>query len=93
MGNPLRTRSAKRKPEKDELMQTSKSGARLLGAYLQEMGCCTVEEVEHALEYAADCCKRGRYTPIGQALIELGHTTQDRIDKVLKTQARDRWDC
>jgi len=71
-------------------MQANQRQGKLFGEYMQELGLCTAEEVEHALEYATSCTKWGRYIPIGQALVELGYTTREKIDEVLRIQAKDR---
>ena len=71
-------------------MQPNSGKGKLFGEYMQELGLCTSAQLDWALGYAADCAKWSRYIPIGQALIELGYTTQEKIDDVLRMQARDR---
>ena len=71
-------------------MDEQRPRGKLLGEYMEELGLCTTAQLEKALGYCADCAKWGRYIPIGQGLVELGYSTQDKIDEVLKVQARDR---
>jgi len=71
-------------------MEQPKAPGKLFGEYMEELGICTAAQLERALGYASDCAKWGRYIPIGQGLVELGYTTQDKIDEVLNVQARDR---
>ncbi len=71
-------------------MREKKVVEKLFGEYLEELGICTSEQVEQALDYCADCSKTGRFIPIGQALVELGFTTVRDIDRVLQLQTRDR---
>lgn len=71
-------------------MEEKKTGEKLFGEYLEELGICNTEQVEQALGYCVDCSKWGRFIPIGQALVELGYTTMNNIDDVLRVQARDR---
>jgi len=83
-GKEVTTRQATRKGD------DKKIGEKLFGAYLEELGICSAEQVQQALGYSADCSKWGRFIPIGQALVELGYTTMNDIDEVLHLQARDR---
>lgn len=71
-------------------MEEQRPRGKFFGEYMEERGICTAAQLERALGYASDCAKWGRYIPIGQALVELGYTTQDKIDEVLHVQARDR---
>lgn len=71
-------------------MEEKKAREKLFGEYLEELGICTAEQVEQALGYCVDCSKWGRFIPIGQALVELGYTTMNNIDDVLRMQAKDR---
>ncbi|MGB2799316.1 MAG: hypothetical protein WBC55_10270 [Dehalococcoidia bacterium] len=56
-----------------------------LGEQAKELGICTSEQLEDALGYYADCAKRRRYISLAQALVELGHTTQDKIGEIIET--------
>ncbi len=71
-------------------MEEKKQKPRLFGEYMEELGICTADQVSTALEYCAACNKRNTYLSIGQALVELGYTSQDRIEEVLQMQAKDR---
>lgn len=64
--------------------------AKLFGEYMKELGLCSPEQVEQAVGYCSACSKFGKLIPIGQALVELGFTTSDRIGEVLEIQRRDR---
>ena len=71
-------------------MEEKKEKPKLFGEYMEELGICTADQVSAALEYCAACNKRSTYLSIGQALGELGYTTQDKIEEVLRIQAKDR---
>lgn len=71
-------------------MSDKKPGEKLFGEYMEELGLCTAEQVQQALAYCQACSHRNTYLSIGQALVELGFTSQDKIDEVLQIQARDR---
>jgi|GEM_PF-2406305 len=71
-------------------MEEKKAKPKLFGEYMEELGVCTAGQVSAALEYCAACSKRSTYLSIGQALVELGYTTQDKIEEVLQLQAKDR---
>lgn len=58
---------------------------RELGEQAKELGICTSEQLEDALGYYADCANRRRYISLAQALVELGHTTQDKIGEIIET--------
>ncbi len=64
--------------------------AKLFGQYMKEMGLCSPEQVEQAVGYCLACSRFGKLIPIGQALVELGYTTDEKIDEVLEIQRRDR---
>lgn len=71
-------------------MEEKKEKPKLFGEYMEELGICTADQVSTALEYCTACNKRSTYLSIGQALVELGYTTQDKIEEVLQMQAKDR---
>jgi hypothetical protein len=71
-------------------MGENNTGKKLLGAYLEELGICTSEQVEQALNHCTKCSKAGRFIPIGQALVELGYTTMHDINHALQLQDKDR---
>jgi Holliday junction resolvasome RuvABC DNA-binding subunit len=71
-------------------MEEKQAKPRLFGEYMEELGICTADQVSTALEYCTACSKRNTYLSIGQALVELGYTTQDSIEAVLQIQAKDR---
>ena len=71
-------------------MSDKKPGEKLFGEYMEELGICTDEQVQQALAYCQACSHRSTYLSIGQALVELGFTSQDKIDEVLQIQAKDR---
>jgi len=71
-------------------MEEKQAKPRLFGEYMEELGICTADQVSTALEYCTACSKRNTYLSIGQALVELGYTTQDSIEEVLHMQAKDR---
>ena len=58
---------------------------REVGEQAKELGICTSEQLEDALGYYADCANRRRYISLAQALVELGHTTQDEIGEIIET--------
>lgn len=60
---------------------------RELGEQAKELGICTSEQLEDALGYYADCANRRRYISLAQALVELGHTTHDKIGEIIETTA------
>lgn len=64
--------------------------AKLFGEYMKDLGLCSPEQVEQAVGYCLACSRFGKLLPIGQALVELGYTTQDKIEDVLQIQKRDR---
>lgn len=72
-------------------MQENRVKAKLFGEYMEELGICTSEQVKNALDYCVACSRKSTYVSIGQALIELGYATQDKIDQVLHMQAKDRF--
>ena len=58
---------------------------REVGEQAKELGICTSEQLEDALGYYADCANRRRYISLAQALVELGHTTEDKIGEIIET--------
>lgn len=60
---------------------------REVGEQAKELGICTSEQLEDALGYYADCANRRRYISLAQALVELGHTTEDKIGEIIETTA------
>ncbi len=71
-------------------MEEKKEKLKLFGEYMEELGICTADQVKAALEYCTACNKRSTYLSIGQALVELGYTSHDKIEEVLQIQANDR---
>ena len=59
---------------------------RRLGDHLMELGICTVEQVEEALDYCAQSASRGEYLHIGEALVRLGYAREEEIERTLSLQ-------
>lgn len=57
---------------------------------MKELGLCSPEQVEQAVGYCLACSKFGKLIPIGKALVELGYTSEEKIEEVLEIQRRDR---
>ncbi|MBI2166304.1 MAG: GGDEF domain-containing protein [Chloroflexi bacterium] len=61
-----------------------------VGEYLMELGVCTVEQMEEALQFCLESSKKGEDLAIGEALVRLGYASGGEVEQALALQARDR---